>query len=90
MERLALICDNASDFAETIRDFLNDDAGMPDLAAPAAASPEADAQLAESPPNMKGMKKQLAISTLAKCGGNKSRAAKQLGITRYTLDRLLK
>ena len=90
MERLALICDNASDFAETIRDFLNDDAGMPDLAAPAAASPEADAQLAESPQNMKGMKKQLAISTLAKCGGNKSRAAKQLGITRYTLDRLLK
>lgn len=40
--------------------------------------------------SMKDMKRQLAIDTLKACGGNKSKAAKQLQITRYTLDRLLK
>ena len=42
-----------------------------------------------NPLSMKDMKRQLAIETLQACGGNKSKAAKQLDITRYTLDRLL-
>ena len=41
-------------------------------------------------PSMKAMKHLLAIDALKSCNGNKSQAAKQLGITRYTLDRLLK
>ena len=40
--------------------------------------------------SMKTMKHQLAIDTLKVCDENKTKAAKQLGITRYTLDRLLK
>ena len=98
MERLALIYDAAEDISALVRDFLNDG---PDAAC--AGAPESFygytseiKQLneirtapASATRDMRSMKKQFAIAALEECRGNKSKTAKQLGITRYTLDRLL-
>lgn len=100
MERLALIYDDAEDLSEVIRGFFREGSESLNLVFSTELSDKnvgSASELEAATPSqipvhhdMRAMKKQLAISTLAACGGNKSRAAKQLGITRYTLDRLLK
>ena len=93
MERLALVCDSGEDVADAVRDFLSDGAAVEKKEMASELNGNRKIEILPQSPisqDMKGMKKQLAASALSACGGNKSRAAKQLGITRYTLDRLLK
>lgn len=101
MERLALVYDDGEDISEVVGGFLREGfegnlggSAAAGLDVKISAAPDGlDAAKSSQVPvsqDMRAMKKQLAINTLTDCSGNKSRAAKKLGITRYTLDRLLK
>jgi len=73
---------------DSLKELDTDSVRLP--AAKTLAAPAAIAGHSLAAVSMKAMKHQLAVDTLKACGGNKSKAAKQLGVTRYTLDRLLK
>ncbi|EAX47144.1 sigma54 specific transcriptional regulator, Fis family [Thermosinus carboxydivorans Nor1] len=95
MERISLVYEEAQDVSAILRDFLgnsdycnNSDYSTLELAKTGMLAVTPERFLL--PQSIRDMKRQLAISTLAACGGNKSKAAKQLGITRATLDRLLR
>ncbi|MEL7632080.1 MULTISPECIES: sigma 54-interacting transcriptional regulator [Sporomusa] len=92
MERLVLTYEETGNTMDILLDSLKeldtDSVRLP--AAKTLAAPAAIAGHSLAAVSMKAMKHQLAVDTLKACGGNKSKAAKQLGVTRYTLDRLLK
>ena len=99
MERLALVHDDTEDIAALVHNFIYDDYSVLNNANPdnliSQEKNSVDLTNEESPreninKDMKYMKKQLATTTLEACGGNKSKAAKQLGIARYTLDKYLR
>ncbi|SDF36524.1 sigma 54-interacting transcriptional regulator [Sporolituus thermophilus] len=95
MERISLVYEEAQDVSAILRDFLDnsDYCNNPGYSAPELAKTGMPAVKPEQfllPQNIRNMKRQLAVYALATCGGNKSKAAKQLGITRATLDRLLR
>lgn len=95
MERMSLVYEENENILDILNDFLRVENSF-DL-----YHPKGGIDLQPSPNrheleksiwnvSMKEMKHQLAMETLNACGGNKTKAAKQLGITRYTLDRILK
>ncbi len=92
MERLLLTYEETESTMDVLRDFLRefdlDSVNLPVERTPQPSQATASRQ--KPAVSMKDMKHQLALDTLTACDGNKSKAAKQLGITRYTLDRLLK
>jgi PAS domain S-box-containing protein len=99
MERLVLTYEETENIMNVLLDFLEElntdsDKFSPGKAiksqSPLAAHDSASHTNRATNHSMKDMKHQLAIDTLKACDGNKSKAAKQLAITRYTLDRLLK
>jgi DNA-binding NtrC family response regulator len=98
MERLSLLYDEDSNVMEMLREFLSGEEDYFDKRKqqqyPASAQNSSSAvqslSVGNSNLNMNQMKRQLAIDALAGCEGNKTKAAKQLCITRHTLDRLLK
>lgn len=98
MERTVLVYEESRNVPDILEGFLKEDENSSDLSdpdnrvntklAPACdvANPVGNIQNL----SMKAMKRQFAIGTLKACAGNKTKAAQQLGITRYTLDRLIK
>ena len=99
MERMVLTFEQTDNYRDSLLNllkdhddesikFLSEASDKPDL--PANNRTPALSGNPSAMPSMKDMKHLLAINTLESCNGNKSQAAKQLGITRFTLDRLLK
>lgn len=99
MERTVLLYEESENILDKLNDFLGvneDDSDIHDLKSEVNSKFSPNTHVLANPNNniqnltMKAMKRQFAINTLNACNGNKTKAAKQLKITRYTLDRLLK
>ena len=87
MERLTLIHEENQKIADILNGFLNDNENAAGCwQHQDERIPDKDDSLSQK---MKDMKRLHAQNTLAACGGNKTKTARALGITRYTLDRLL-
>jgi PAS domain S-box-containing protein len=97
MERLSLLYEEDGNIMALLSEFLSGDEDYFDMRKqqqyPTSVHNSASVQslsVSNINLNMNQMKRQLAIDALAACEGNKTKAAKQLCITRHTLDRLLR
>lgn len=99
MERTMLVYEKGENIVATLSEFLqngtdqNDTYNLNDVVSNSTSDNRTLWTESVNPApalSMKAMKQQLAVDSLHACNGNKTMAAQRLGITRCTLDRLLK